>query len=178
MARSSLGFVTTHIQPIRPQGMSMWCRWTKTTNVAIDRISRLPSCPNFDPQLVFNFFDTKPSSKPTNFAAITTTLLTMDPTLAKIFLSNSQWLADVNATEPEFFEQSAKSQSPKVAGVFLPPRCTHVQVYACRSSGLDAQTRASPRASSPLRDQAISSSTVISPSVSLFYPFRFISRRY
>ncbi|KAH9981596.1 carbonic anhydrase [Russula compacta] len=38
----------------------------------------------------------------------------MDATLAKLFLSNSQWLKAVDAAEPGFFEQSAKGQSPKI----------------------------------------------------------------
>jgi len=38
----------------------------------------------------------------------------MDPALAKLFLSNAQWLAAVNAAETGFFEQSAKGQSPKI----------------------------------------------------------------
>ncbi|KAH9972317.1 carbonic anhydrase [Lactifluus volemus] len=57
----------------------------------------------------------QPNSRPTNFATTTTTTLrTMGPGLEKIFSSNSHWLAAMNATEPEFFEQSAKSQSPKI----------------------------------------------------------------
>ena len=38
----------------------------------------------------------------------------MDPTLARIFLSNAQWAEAVNAAEPRFFEQSAEGQAPKV----------------------------------------------------------------
>jgi hypothetical protein len=38
----------------------------------------------------------------------------MDATLAKLFLSNAEWVKAVNSTEPGFFEGSAKSQSPKV----------------------------------------------------------------
>jgi hypothetical protein len=89
----------------------------------------------------------------------------MDPALAKIFLSNSQWLKAVNATEPEFFEQSAKGQSPKVRVSSFPLNVPIFHLYACRSSGLDAQIRVSRRALSPLLDRAISSSTVTSPSV-------------
>ena len=89
----------------------------------------------------------------------------MDPALAKIFLSNSQWLKAVNATEPEFFEQSAKGQSPKVRVSSFPHNVLIFHVYVCRSSGLDAQIPVSQRASSPHLDRVISSSTVISPSV-------------
>jgi hypothetical protein len=91
----------------------------------------------------------------------------MDPALAKIFMSNSQWLNAVNAKEPEFFEQSAKGQSPKVRVSSFPLILLIFHMYACRSSGLDAQTRESRRASSPLLDRVISLSTVISPSVFL-----------
>jgi len=38
----------------------------------------------------------------------------MDAALAKIFLSNAQWVKAVNASEPGFFEQSAQGQTPKV----------------------------------------------------------------
>src|SRR5258708_9752625 len=38
----------------------------------------------------------------------------MDAALAKIFVSNSQWIKAVNTAEPGFFEQSAKGQSPKM----------------------------------------------------------------
>jgi hypothetical protein len=38
----------------------------------------------------------------------------MDAALAKLFVSNAQWVKAVNTTESGFFEQSAKSQSPKV----------------------------------------------------------------
>lgn len=38
----------------------------------------------------------------------------MDPTLARIFLSNAQWAEAVNAAEPRFFEQSAEGQAPKI----------------------------------------------------------------
>jgi len=38
----------------------------------------------------------------------------MDAALAKIFVSNNQWVKAVNSAEPGFFEQSAKGQSPKV----------------------------------------------------------------
>jgi len=41
-------------------------------------------------------------------------LTRMDPTLARIFLSNAQWAEAVNAAEPGFFEQSAEGQAPKV----------------------------------------------------------------
>jgi hypothetical protein len=72
----------------------------------------------------------------------------MDATVEKIFFSKSQWRKAVNGAFPDFFEQSAKGQSPKVrVSSFL-------SMYS--SSGLDAQTRVSPRPSSPLRDRAIS----------------------
>jgi hypothetical protein len=38
----------------------------------------------------------------------------MDPTLARIFLSNAQWAEAVKAAEPGFFPQSAEGQTPKV----------------------------------------------------------------
>jgi carbonic anhydrase len=38
----------------------------------------------------------------------------MDAALAKLFVSNAQWVKAVNTTESGFFEQSAKGQSPKV----------------------------------------------------------------
>jgi len=38
----------------------------------------------------------------------------MDATLAKIFSNNSQWAAAVNAADSDFFERSAKGQTPKV----------------------------------------------------------------
>jgi hypothetical protein len=41
-------------------------------------------------------------------------LTKMDAALAKIFVSNAQWVKAVNSAEPDFFEQSAKGQSPKV----------------------------------------------------------------
>ena len=40
----------------------------------------------------------------------------MDPTLEKLLSSNAQWLAAVNDSVPNFFESSAKGQSPKVRG--------------------------------------------------------------
>lgn len=49
----------------------------------------------------------------------------MDAALAKIFVSNAQWVKAVNSAEPGFFEQSAKGQSPKVRAIttsLLPPR--------------------------------------------------------
>jgi hypothetical protein len=50
----------------------------------------------------------------------------MDAALAKIFVSNAQWVKAVSAAEPGFFEQSAKGQSPKVRAItttsLLPPR--------------------------------------------------------
>jgi len=42
----------------------------------------------------------------------------MDATLGKLFLSNSQWAAAVDSAEPDFFEQSAQGQSPKVRPFF------------------------------------------------------------
>lgn len=52
----------------------------------------------------------------------------MDATLAKLFVSNAQWVKAVNSTEPAFFEQSAKVQSPKVRLrlPLLPPRAAMV----------------------------------------------------
>jgi len=42
----------------------------------------------------------------------------MDATLAKIFLSNAQWVKAVDSAEPNFFKQSAKNiQSPKILWV-------------------------------------------------------------
>ncbi|KAN0107270.1 carbonic anhydrase [Russula decolorans] len=38
----------------------------------------------------------------------------MDAALAKLFVSNSQWVKAVNSAEPGFFEQSAKKQTPKI----------------------------------------------------------------
>jgi carbonic anhydrase len=38
----------------------------------------------------------------------------MDAALAKLFVSNAQWVKAVNTTEPGFFEGSAKGQTPKV----------------------------------------------------------------
>jgi len=38
----------------------------------------------------------------------------MDATLGKLFLSNSQWAAAVDSAEPDFFQQSAQGQSPKI----------------------------------------------------------------
>jgi len=38
----------------------------------------------------------------------------MDAALAKIFVSNSQWVKAVNSAEPGFFEESAKGQTPKI----------------------------------------------------------------
>lgn len=52
----------------------------------------------------------------------------MDSALAKLFLSNAQWLDAVNTSEPGFFEQSAKGQSPKVRGAALPPQLAHVHI--------------------------------------------------
>jgi hypothetical protein len=52
-------------------------------------------------------------------------LTTMDAALAKIFVSNSQWVKAVNSAEPGFFEESAKGQTPKVRAIttsLLPPR--------------------------------------------------------
>jgi hypothetical protein len=49
----------------------------------------------------------------------------MDAALAKIFVSNNQWVKAVNSAEPGFFEQSTKGQSPKVRAIttsLLPPR--------------------------------------------------------
>lgn len=56
-------------------------------------------------------------------------LTKMDAALAKIFVSNSQWVEAVNSAEPGFFEQSAKGQSPKVRAIttfLLPPRAAMV----------------------------------------------------
>jgi len=112
----------------------------------------------------------------------------MDAALAKIFLSNAQWVKAVNASEPGFFEQSAQGQTPKVWPLCLRPAAitsqhhrtlllsfvvhfAHVRSCACRSSGSDAPTLASPRASSRPLDPATSSFTATSPSkhVSLRY---------
>jgi hypothetical protein len=41
-------------------------------------------------------------------------LTKMDATLARIFVSNAQWVEAVNSAEPGFFEKTAKGQSPKV----------------------------------------------------------------
>jgi len=52
-------------------------------------------------------------------------LTKMDAAVAKIFVSNNQWVNAVNSAEPGFFEQSAKGQSPKVRAIttsLLPPR--------------------------------------------------------
>ena len=38
----------------------------------------------------------------------------MDAALAKLFVSNAQWVKAVNTAEPGFFEGSAKGQTPKV----------------------------------------------------------------
>src|SRR6266851_1299072 len=45
----------------------------------------------------------------------------MDAALAKIFLSNAQWVKAVNASEPGFFEQSTQGQTPKVWPLCLRP---------------------------------------------------------
>jgi hypothetical protein len=56
-------------------------------------------------------------------------LTKMDAALAKIFVSNAQWVKAVNSAEPGFFEQSAQGQSPKVRAIMtylLPPRAATV----------------------------------------------------
>src|SRR6266849_1338956 len=49
----------------------------------------------------------------------------MDAALAKLFVSNAQWVKAVNSAEPGFFEYSAQDQSPKVRAItttsLLPP---------------------------------------------------------
>lgn len=91
----------------------------------------------------------------------------MDAALAKLFVSNAQWVKAVNSAEPGFFEQSAKGQSPKVRTIttsLLPPRgvvggrycpsfCVvpyahgSFRVHTDRSSGSDARTLASQKVS-------------------------------
>lgn len=57
-------------------------------------------------------------------------LTKMDATLARIFVSNAQWVEAVNSAEPGFFEKTAKGQSPKVRVIptssLLPPRAAMV----------------------------------------------------
>lgn len=55
----------------------------------------------------------------------------MDPTLARIILSNAQWAEAVNAAEPDFFERSAEGQTPKVR-----PFCPRSAVTSILSSSL------------------------------------------
>ena len=55
----------------------------------------------------------------------------MDAALAKLFVSNSQWVKAVNLAEPNFFKESAKKQSPKVRSIttFLLPRAAMVALW-------------------------------------------------
>lgn len=88
----------------------------------------------------------------------------MDAALAKIFVSNAQWVKAVSAAEPGFFEQSAKGQSPKVRAIYddfsssATWRCgrryfcvglfnAYFRVHTNRSSGSDARTLASQKVS-------------------------------
>ena len=119
----------------------------------------------------------------------------MDAALAKIFLSNAQWVKAVNASEPGFFEQSAQGQTPKVRPLCLHPAATtpqhhrslllsfvvhfaHVCSYARRSSGSDAPTLASLRASLRTLDPATSSFTATSPSKHVSLRYKTIFTRY
>jgi hypothetical protein len=114
-------------------------------------------------------------------------LTKMDAALAKIFVSNAQWVKAVDTAEPGFFEQSAKGQSPKVRAIptsslllllllLLPPRAAMVALWEeilsfpfaivlyahrsfDRSSGLDARILASQKVSLLPRARAISSFT-------------------
>lgn len=97
-------------------------------------------------------------------------LTKMDAALAKIFVSNAQWVKAVNSAEPGFFEQSTQGQSPKVRAIMtslLPPRAATVvmgrrycpsfcvvlyahgsfRVHTDRSSGSDAPTLVSQKVS-------------------------------
>jgi hypothetical protein len=79
----------------------------------------------------------------------------MDAALAKLFVSNSQWVKAVNSAEPGFFEQSAKKQTPKVRTITtILPFALYFMLMASfrvlhtdRSSGSDARTLVSQKVS-------------------------------
>ena len=92
----------------------------------------------------------------------------MDPAIARIFTANSQWADAVSDAEPQFFQASAKGQSPKVrcpylyssSGIVIMPFSNDAR----RCSGSAVPTRESQSQSSPPPSRATSSSIATSPS--------------
>ena len=79
--------------------------------------------------------------------------------------ANATWADAVDRAEPGFFHKSAQGQYPKArAPAPLLTPLSHVHVH--RSSGSDAQTRASQNQSSPAHAPATSLSTATLPSTS------------